>query len=106
VTGPDRDEGEIAPAKAEAAVLEREDGLALEDVDGLLEAVDVALEPAAGLEPGDRELGVDGAVVAPDEHLPGESLGMTGITPRLAREGPVDPLDEVRHAGATSLLAL
>ena len=76
-----------------AVVVEQQ--LALEDVERLLERVDVTLEPAVRLERSERELRVDGALVRPDEHLPGEPLRAVGRRRGVVRERPVDMSDEV-----------
>ena len=72
-----------------------EEQLALEHVQRLLVRVDVALEPAARMQRADRELGVDRALLRPDEDLPGETVRAVGRRHRTVGEGPVDVSDVI-----------
>ena len=71
-----------------------EQQLAAEDVQRLLERMEVATEPAAGLEGADRDLGVDGALLGADDDRPGEAVRGGRRRERRRDAIPVNPSDE------------
>ena len=94
---PDREEGEVALHQAVCVPVEFQEQLAGEDVERLLERVEVTLEPAAGLDHGDGQLGVDSALGTTDEDPARDAMRIRRGGCRAVGEGPVDRCDLRRH---------
>ena len=100
---PDRLKGEVPLGQAMDVAVDLEEQLAFEDVERLLEGMEVALQPAAGLENRDREIGMDGALVGADKDLSREAVKVRGVGHRMVGEGPVDRCDVGGHLIPTLL---
>ena len=83
---PDRDQHVVAGTQSPGVPIELECQLAGEHVERLLERVDVAAEPAPGLEAADGQLGVRGAGRGTDDDCPAESGDRAVGRRRVRRE--------------------
>ncbi len=90
----DRDQREVALEQAMDGAIDLEQQFAAQDVQRLLERMEVATEPAAGLKGANRDLGVDGALLGADDDRPGEAMGRRGRRERRRDPIPVNPSDE------------
>ena len=90
-----RDEREVAVDEPVDATAEVDQELARQDVERLLERVDVRRQPAARLEPDRGEVGVDRALLRPDDPQAGEPGRRRGGGRGVVDERPVDVTDGV-----------
>ena len=93
---PDRDHRVVARSHAPGVAVELEDELPGEDVEGLLEGVDVASQPATRLEVADGQLRVDGPDASTHEDAPAQARDRPVGRGRCGRERPVDLAEERR----------
>src|SRR5919204_1619049 len=64
--------------------------------------MEMALKPASRGQCPDRQLGVNGALGRPDEHLSREAMCGSGCCRRVVDELPIDPPDVIDHAAPPS----
>jgi hypothetical protein len=95
--GPHVHQGVVAGDEAVDPPVDLDEQLAREDVQRLLKRMDVARQPAAGLQRHRGELGMDGARRRPNHDVAREAVGRRRRSHRRGAERPVEPAD-VMHA--------